>query len=114
MDRPARSLRPIALIAVGIVLILGSVIFFIVYQPQKPVAQAPTQEPGIPYPDVTRVSLGDAKAAFDLKQAVFVDARDASSFAQGHIPGALSIPLEELPSRLKELSPKDWIITYCT
>ena len=60
------------------------------------------------------MSLGNAKAAYDLKQATFVDVRDADSYANAHIAGALSIPLADLESRLKELDPNAWIITYCT
>jgi rhodanese-related sulfurtransferase len=61
---------------------------------------------------VPRVSLADAKAAYETGGAVFVDVRDAESYAQSHIPGALSIPLSELPNRIGELNPSDWIITY--
>ena len=56
--------------------------------------------------EVTRLSLEDAKAAFDQKTAVFLDVRDADSYASSHIPGALSIPLSELPDRLGELDPE--------
>ena len=45
---------------------------------------------------------------------MFVDVRDIASYQQSHIPGALSIPLDELASRKNELNPNDWIITYCT
>ena len=64
------------------------------------------------YPQVARVSPADAKAAFDSGSAVFVDVRDAASYAQGHIPGALSIPLAELAERAGELNPVDWLIPY--
>ena len=74
-------------------------------------ATSPTEEA---YPDIVRVSLGNAKAAYDLKQATFVDVRDADSYANSHIPGAKSIPLAELENRLGELDPNAWIITYCT
>jgi len=66
------------------------------------------------FPEVQRVSLADAKTAFDTKTAVFVDVRDVDSYADSHIPGALSIPLAELNERLDELNRSDWIITYCT
>jgi rhodanese-related sulfurtransferase len=45
---------------------------------------------------------------------VFLDVRYAEDYAAGHIPGALSIPLTELETRLGELDRTDWIITYCT
>ena len=64
--------------------------------------------------EVVRLSLEDAKAAFDNGTAVFVDVRSQSSYAASHIPGALSIPLIELEPRVNELDPNQWIITYCT
>jgi 3-mercaptopyruvate sulfurtransferase SseA len=64
--------------------------------------------------EVPRVSLEEAKAAFDAKTAVFLDVRSAGSYAAGHVPGALSIPLNEMDARLGELDPQQWIITYCT
>jgi hypothetical protein len=67
-----------------------------------------------PYPDVSRVKVGDARAADVLNQAVFVDVRSAEQYTQSHIVGARSIPLNELESRLNELNKDQWIITYCT
>ena len=77
---------------------------------------APPQigEPQISETEVPRVSLEEAKAAFDAKTAVFLDVRSAGSYAAGHVPGALSIPLNEMEARLGELDPQQWIITYCT
>jgi hypothetical protein len=64
--------------------------------------------------DVPRVSLADAKTAYDRGSAVFVDVRREDSFLESHIPGALSIPLVQIPQRISELDPESWIITYCT
>ena len=41
---------------------------------------------------ITRLSLEEARAAFDSGAATFVDVRSAGSYARGHIPGARSIP----------------------
>jgi len=38
------------------------------------------------------------------KQAVIIDVREDSEWNQGHIPGAIHIPLGQLPSRLIELA----------
>lgn len=73
-------------------------------------ANPPAEAPG----EVQRVTLEESKAAFDSKEAVFLDVRSASSYAARHIPGALSIPLAELQARIAELDPDQWIITYCT
>lgn len=42
-----------------------------------------------------------------------LDVRPAVEFAAGHIPGALSIPLEELGERLAELPEDTEVIVYC-
>jgi rhodanese-related sulfurtransferase len=46
-------------------------------------------------------------------QAVVLDVRPAIEYAAGHIPGALSIPLDELAERLDELPQDLEIVAYC-
>jgi rhodanese-related sulfurtransferase len=62
----------------------------------------------------SRVTLEESKAAYDSRAALFLDVRVADLYAASHIPGALSIPLDELEARFDELDPNQWIITYCT
>ena len=66
------------------------------------------------YPEIQRVYLEQAKAAFDDRSAVFLDVRGAEFYAFSHIPGAVNIPLADLSTRLNELDPDQWIIPYCT
>ncbi len=63
---------------------------------------------------IQRVSLEEAKQAFDEGTAVFLDVRGDDVYAMEHVTGALSIPLGEVESRLGELDPGQWIIPYCT
>jgi rhodanese-related sulfurtransferase len=44
---------------------------------------------------------------------VLLDSRDAKSFEKGHIPGALSFPLDELEKRVGELERGREYVTYC-
>ena len=44
---------------------------------------------------------------------VLLDVRSEEGYQDGHLPGAIHIPFEELPARLKELSKTKAIITYC-
>ncbi len=44
---------------------------------------------------------------------VLVDVRPAEEYQAGHIPGALSVPLGELPRRLRELPARKEIVAYC-
>ena len=46
-------------------------------------------------------------------QVTVVDVRPAAEYAAGHIPGAISIPIEELAQRLAELPPGIEIAAYC-
>jgi 3-mercaptopyruvate sulfurtransferase SseA len=63
---------------------------------------------------VQRVTLEEAKKAYDSGLAIFVDVRDSSSYSVAHIPGAILIPISNLTTRLGELNPHNWIIPYCT
>ena len=42
-----------------------------------------------------------------------LDVRPRDEFAMGHIPGALSVPLGELESRLADFDPNREIVAYC-
>lgn len=44
---------------------------------------------------------------------VVVDVRPTEEYAAGHIPGALSIPVDELRRRLKELPKDKEVVAYC-
>jgi rhodanese-related sulfurtransferase/DNA-binding transcriptional ArsR family regulator len=44
---------------------------------------------------------------------VVLDVRPGSEYAAGHIPGAVSIPLDELESRLGELPARTEVVAYC-
>jgi rhodanese-related sulfurtransferase/DNA-binding transcriptional ArsR family regulator len=46
-------------------------------------------------------------------QVVVLDVRPAPEFAAGHIPGAVSIPIDELPERLSELPADLEVVAYC-
>ena len=44
---------------------------------------------------------------------VVVDVRPKIEFNAGHLPGAISIPLEELSTRIGELDPSTGVVAYC-
>ena len=107
-----RNLFPIMLMLIGVLLIVGALAWaFSQYsnatQPEPQVASAQDN-----YPDIPRVSASDAKGAFDSGNAVFVDIREPEEYEQAHIPGAILMPLAQVPVLMGELDPEDWIITY--
>jgi len=66
--------------------------------------------------DVPRISLEEAYTAYVAGAAIIVDVRNRESFAERHVVGALSIPLDEFEINIGgvNLDKSQWIITYCT
>lgn len=51
--------------------------------------------------------------SIDFEQQTFLDVRNQNEWEQGHIPGAIHIPLGQLPKRLNEIPQDDEIVVYC-
>jgi 3-mercaptopyruvate sulfurtransferase SseA len=71
-----------------------------------PVEQAPLES-------ARRIKREEAIKMIKAKKAVFVDVRGKDAYDQSHIKGAISIPLGDILTRVKEIPPKTFIITYC-
>ncbi len=112
--RPTANSMPLILIGGGLILIISILLWQGLSGTPQNTSTTPTANINIPYSNVPRVSLADAKAALDNKSAVFVDVRDLDVYNADHITGALSIPLGEFDARFSQLDPNQWIITYCT
>jgi rhodanese-related sulfurtransferase len=71
------------------------------------------------YPGIRLITLAEAEDLFAAggRAAVFVDSRSRREFAAGHIPGALTIPLEEnkdsLPEGVLTYPPGQTLVVYC-
>lgn len=76
----------------------------------QPAAQA-SGEPSLE--SARRIPRAEAIKLVKEHKAVFVDVRSKESYEAGHIKGAISIPLSELLSRLRDLPPHRFIVTYC-
>jgi len=63
--------------------------------------------------DAPRISVRDAKEAFDKKTAFFIDARGIEAYKIEHVKGALSLPLSDAPD-LKDVPKDKKIIVYCS
>ena len=63
--------------------------------------------------EATTSKVAQAKQAV-AHGALLLDVRTPEEFAQGHIPGALNIPVDQLRARLDEVGAKDrTIVLYC-
>ena len=46
-------------------------------------------------------------------EVIVIDVRSVADYARGHIPGAISLPIQQLADRLDELPGDDTIVAYC-
>ena len=64
---------------------------------------------------------GEGPARIDPRQArdrvaqgaVLLDVRTEAEFGAGHIPGALNVPVAELPRRTEEIDGSKGVVVYC-
>jgi rhodanese-related sulfurtransferase len=63
--------------------------------------------------EVPRIELADAKAAFDDRTAIFIDSRPAEAYKDGHVAGAINIPLGSTDN-FSSLPKGKKIIVYCS
>lgn len=59
------------------------------------------------------VARDDLRAMLKRGDTILLDVRPTAEFAHAHVPGAVSIPLDELHERLAELPRRKRIVTYC-
>jgi DNA-binding transcriptional ArsR family regulator/rhodanese-related sulfurtransferase len=59
------------------------------------------------------VTTRELMSRLDDPGLVVLDVRPSTEYEQGHITGARSIPVDELTTRLAELSPDQEIVAYC-
>ena len=109
----SKSLIPIFLtVGGGLLLIAAAALMMTQSAPATPTPAASHEEET--YPEISRVTIDEAKSALDAGTAVIVDVRSAEAYQGGHIADAINIPLSDLTVRLNELDKTQWVITYCT
>jgi rhodanese-related sulfurtransferase len=69
------------------------------------------------YPGIRMITLLEAEDLFAGRQALFLDARAAGLFGDGHVPEARNLPYEEarsgIPEEILALERKGTIVVYC-
>ena len=71
------------------------------------------REIGTPGSNAERVTRDDLLARVRAGDVVVLDVRPPEEYEAGHIPGAVSLPLEHLEARLSELDPDVEVVAYC-
>jgi rhodanese-related sulfurtransferase/DNA-binding transcriptional ArsR family regulator len=63
--------------------------------------------------DAEAVPMAELLKRARSKQVVILDTRPASEYVAGHIPGAVSVPVDELKQRLQKLTKGKEYVAYC-
>ncbi|KIH98484.1 ArsR family transcriptional regulator [Streptomonospora alba] len=63
--------------------------------------------------EIEEVDRAELLARLDQGSALVLDVRPEAEFAAGHLPGAVSIPVDELTRRLDEVPEDTDIVAYC-
>lgn len=66
-----------------------------------------------PVPNLSTEDVRQFLLDHDPEQFHLLDVRQPKEYRQGHLPGALLIPLNTLADRLRDLDPDKTAITYC-
>lgn len=62
-----------------------------------------------------RINVEQLKKLYDAGSVVVVDVRPVTAYRDGHIAGALSVPLDTVPQKAAELKAAGKVVvTYCT
>jgi 3-mercaptopyruvate sulfurtransferase SseA len=78
-----------------------------------PSAPAPSETP-TPADDAPRITVEEAKKAFDEGKAYIIDARAEDAYKMEHIKGSVNIRHDNLDAMLKEIPRDKTIIVYCS
>ena len=102
----------LSLTAFGIALRLGLTTFGIA---QSESDLTPQVEYEVLISDVPRMDLEEFKRLLAEDSIFVIDARSQVDYEEGHIPGAVMMPLKSVEARLSELrNIKKPVVTYCS
>lgn len=63
--------------------------------------------------DIPQIQIHEAKKKFDLKQCLFIDIRDPSSYGAAHIPGALHLHDGNVQDFIQNTDKNADVVVYC-
>ena len=105
--RKTKNRLPIPVWAVGLLGIILVTVGLIVLTEQRGVNPNP-----LPYPNVPRISPAEAHSQQQAGSALIVDVRDAPFYQESHAAGAISLPEDEILTRLDELPTDKALVLY--
>jgi activator of HSP90 ATPase len=80
----------------------------------KPAANSPSGTTEVHADGARRVSPAELQKMVEAGRVAIYDTRSKASYEQEHIKGALSMPSDEVASRVAELPRDKTLVFYCT
>lgn len=63
--------------------------------------------------DMQTLSLDEVMAKLEAGTIILLDVRPAGEYEEGHIPGAISVPIDEIDAYIQNLAPDVEVAAYC-
>ncbi len=97
----------------AVVLVAALAIVFVLVGSSAPAPQTTMVENAVVVSGVISPAQYTSQFADTNAQHLLLDVRTAEEFASGHLPGAVNISLQDLPSRLGEVPVDQPVVLYC-
>jgi 3-mercaptopyruvate sulfurtransferase SseA len=81
--------------------------------PGSTVTQSPTPKQP-PADEAKRITAEELHKLWEKKDVLIIDTRSEPDYKATHIPGAISMPANEVPAKIDELPRNKMIVAYCT
>jgi 3-mercaptopyruvate sulfurtransferase SseA len=99
-------------IAVGMLAACNSQEAVLPQAPSTPV-QSP-QPKANPADEARRITAEELHKLWDKKDVLIIDTRGEPDYKASHIPGAISVPANDVSAKIEELPRNKMIVAYCT
>lgn len=84
------------------------------FVPQTPSTPVQSPQPKNPADEARRITAEELHKLWDKKDVLIIDTRGEPDYKASHIPGAISVPANEVATKLEELPRDKMIVAYCT
>ena len=81
--------------------------------PGPTAAQSPAPKQN-PADEAKRITAEELHKLWDKKDVLIIDTRGEPDYKASHIPGAISVPANEVAAKVDELPRNKMIVAYCT
>ncbi|HEV7373753.1 MAG TPA: rhodanese-like domain-containing protein [Pyrinomonadaceae bacterium] len=68
----------------------------------------------VPSDGVRRITTVELRDDLDKGNTIVIDTRPLENYKQSHIKGSISVPLDQVQSRINELPRDKMIVAYCS